>query len=302
MSHFHKYQGLVAASYSPMHKDESLALELVEPLVEYALKQRFAGLFVNGSTGEFPSLTLVERKAVAVAYIRAASGRIPVIVNAASCCAADCRELAAHAAQAGADALCLIAPFYFRPATVRDLADFVKSVAPACDGKPLYLYHAPGITGSHLPLVDFLKIMLDEVPNFAGVKFTNENLCEFERCVALSDRIQMMFGRDEMLLGALAMGAEAGVGTTFNYLPRIYNGVIDAFRAGNMVKARSYMELSHRAVAISARYGLPSIKLFMKFAGIDVGPMRSPVNRLTADQEDAFRRELSEAGLDPYIG
>ena len=105
-----------------------------------------------------------------------------------------------------------------------------------------------------------------------------------------------------MLLGALAMGAQAGVGTTFNYLPKIYRGVIDAFEAGEMEKARSFMELSHRAVAISARYGLASIKVFMKFAGIDAGPMRSPVGRLSAEQENRFRRELSLAGLDGYIG
>jgi len=297
-----RFRGLVAAAYTPMHNDGSLAPELVAPLIEYALRQKFAGLFAVGSTGEFPSLTLVERKAIAEDYVREAAGRIPIIINVGSCCLADSIDLAAHADRVGADAVCAMAPFYFRPETVRDLADFVKAIAPACGERPLYLYHAPGITGVRLPMVEFLSVMLDEVPNFAGVKFTNENLCEFERCIALSDRIQMMFGRDEMLLGALAMGAEAGVGTTFNYLPKIYRGVIDSFNAGDMAKARSYMELSHRAVAISARYGLASIKIFMKFAGIDVGPMRSPVGRMSAEREAAFRRELSEAGLDAYIG
>ena len=272
-----KFKGLVAAAYTPMHEDESIAPEKIAPLVEYAVRQKFAGLFAVGSTGEFCSLTMEERKLVAKTYIREAA--------------------------AGADALCAIAPYYFRPETVRDLAEFIKRIAPACDGKPLYLYHAPGITHVNLPMSEFVKIMLDEVPNFAGIKFTNENLCEFERCVALGgDRIQMMFGRDEMLLGALAMGAEAGVGTTFNYLPKIYRGVIEAFESGDMAKARSFMELSHRAVTISARYGLASIKVFMKFAGIDPGPMRSPVNRLNAEEERNFREELSRAGLDEYIG
>ena len=298
-----KFKGLVAAAYTPMHEDESIAPEKIAPLVEYAVRQKFAGLFAVGSTGEFCSLTVEERKLVAKTYIREAAGRIPVIVNIGSCSYRESAELAAHAAAAGADALCAIAPYYFRPETVRDLAEFIKRIAPACDGKPLYLYHAPGITHVNLPMSEFVKIMLDEVPNFAGIKFTNENLCEFERCDALGgDRIQMMFGRDEMLLGALAMGAEAGVGTTFNYLPKIYRGVIEAFEAGDMAKARSFMELSHRAVAISARYGLASIKVFMKFAGIDPGPMRSPVNRLNAEEERNFREELSRAGLDEYIG
>lgn len=302
MSNFPRFKGLLSPTYTPMHEDGSIAPELVPALVDYLVRHRFAGLFVNGSTGEFTSLTMTERKLVAEAYVKAAAGRLPVIVNAASCCVADCCELAAHAARIGADAVCLIAPFYFRPATARDFADFIKSVVPAAGGLPIYLYHAPGITGSNLPLVDFLQIMLEEVPTFAGVKFTNENLYEFKRCIDLSDRIQMLFGKDEILLGALAMGAEAGIGTTYNYLPRIYQGVIEAFDAGKMEEARHWMTLSHRAVAISCRYGLPSIKTFMKFAGIDVGPMRLPVNRLSVEQENAFRKELSAAGLDPYIG
>ncbi len=302
MQEFPYFKGLLSPTYTPMNEDGSVAPDLVAPFVEYLLKHRFAGLFVNGSTGEFPSLTMSERKQVAEVYINAAAGRIPVIVNAGSCCAADSRELAAHAVAAGADAVCVMAPFYFRPATVRDMADFIKSIAPACDGRPILLYHAPCITGVHLPLIDFLRIMLDEVPEFAGVKFTSENLYEFERCVALSDRIQMLFGRDEMLLGALAMGARAGVGTTYNYLPRLYHGVVDAFNAGRMDDARCLMELSHKAVAISARYGLASIKVFMKFAGIDVGPMRLPVNRLSHEAEGRFRKELSLAGLDEWIG
>lgn len=297
-----KFKGLVAAAYTPMHEDESIAPELVAPMVEYSIKRNIAGLFAVGSTGEFPSLLREERKEIAAEYLRAAAGRIPVIINVGSCSARESIELAEHAVQHDADAICVMAPFYFRPATVRDLADFVKKIIPACSGKPVFIYHAPGITGVNLSMYEFLKIMLDEVPNFAGMKFTNENLYELERCINLSDRLQVLAGRDEMLLGALAMGAQAAVGTTFNYLPRIYNAVIENFDKGDMEQARYHMSLSHKAVAISARYGLPSIKLFMKFAGIDVGPMRSPVNRISAAEELAFRKELDDAGLTAYIG
>lgn len=197
-------------------------------------------------------------------------------------------------------AICATAPFYFRPETVRDLAEFIKRIAPGLRRPPRSTsITLPAITGVNLPMSEFVKIMLDEVPNFAGDQVhQREPLRIRSRCAALGkDRIQMMFGRDEMLLGALAMGAQAGVGTTFNYLPKIYRGVIDAFEAGDMEKARSFMELSHRAVAISARYGLASIKVFMKFAGIDAGPMRSPVGRLSAEQENRFRRNSPSRGL-----
>ena len=302
MSYLFPIKGLVAAAYTPMHDDESIAFETIAPLVEYSIEKKFAGLFTVGSTGEFCSLTTAERKAVAKEYARAASGRIPIIVNVASCCRQESVDLAAAAADDGADAICAMAPFYFSPVRVRDLVEFLKPVAAACGGKPFYVYHAPSLTGCNLSMVEFLTVVAGEIPNFAGVKYTHPNFYEYQSCIRVSPRIQMLFGKDEMLLGALAMGAEAGIGTTFNYLPKIYHGVLDAYNRGDMADARRYMALSQTAVTISARYGLPSIKSFMKFAGIDVGPMRSPVNRLSSESEAAFRRELSEAGLDEYIG
>jgi N-acetylneuraminate lyase len=128
------------------------------------------------------------------------------------------------------------------------------------------------------------------------------NLFEDQQALNAFDRVQVLFGKDEMLLGALAMGAKAGIGTTFNYLPKIHHGVIDNFEKGDMAEARRYMDLSQKAVAISAKYGLETIKVFMKFAGIDVGPVRTPVTHMTKEQEYAFRKDLSDAGLDDYIG
>lgn len=302
MSSIPQFKGLISPVYTPMHDDYSLNLDVVPEFVDYLIHNRFSGLFVNGSTGEFCSLTMQERKEVAEAYIRATDRRIPVIVNCGSCCAADTRDLVAHAASSGADGACVIAPFYFRPESVRAFADFIKGVATAGHGLPLWLYHAPGLTGSHLPMVELLSTLVDEVPEFAGVKFTNENLYEFERCIAVSPKIQMLFGRDEMLLGALAMGARAAIGTTYNYLPRLYNCILDAFNGGRLDEARGYMDLAHKAVAISGDYGLGSIKCFMKFAGIDMGPMRPPVSRMSPQSEAQFRQRLAGAGLDCWIG
>lgn len=297
-----KIKGLVAAAYTPMNDDESINLDKIPLLIDYAKKQKFAGLFAVGSTGEFPSLTTFERKEVAKAYLESANHEIPIIINVGSCSYKESIELAEHAVKYDADAICVMAPFYFRPASVRDLADYVKKIIPACADKDVFIYHAPGITNVNLSMYDFLSIMLDEVPTFAGMKFTNENLYEFERCVNLSNRLQIFAGRDEMLLGALAMGATAAVGTTFNYIPRLYNLVIENFDRGDMEQARYYMSLSHKVIEISCRYGLPSIKTLMKFAGVDIGPMRSPVNRLSLEQETMFYNELKAANVTDYIG
>ena len=295
-------KGILSPVYTPFHEDYTLKLDAIPDFVEYLIRNRFGGTFINGTTGEFCSLTIAERKQVAEAYIKAIGGRIPAIVNCGTCCGADTRDLIAHAVAHGADGVCVIAPFYLRAANERDLADFIKSVAVECHGTPLWLYHAPSMTHCNLSMVKLLRILIDEIPEFAGVKYTNENLYEFCQCAALSPNIQMLMGRDEMLLGALAMGAKAGIGTTYNYLPRIYNHVIDAFDAGNMAEAQQYTHLAHEAIAISGQFGLPSLKTFIKFAGFDMGPMRLPVARQTPEEEKLFRQKLVDAKLMQWVG
>lgn len=297
-----KFKGLVAAAFTPMHADGALATEKIPMLVEHALKTRMAGLFAVGSTGEFPSLTDAERRIVGKAYIEAAAGRIPVIVNVGSCSVRDSQGLAEHAVGCGADAICAMVPFYFRPPTVRELADCLKEIAKACGGRPLYLYHIPCMTHANLSMLELLRIMKEECETFAGVKYTDENLYEFQRCIDFSGRFQMLFGRDEMLLASLAVGAEAGVGSTYNYFPRLYLGLLDAWAAGDLAKAREFQALTHRGIALIGKYGMSSQKTYMKFAGLDIGPMRLPAPRISAEREAEFRRDVSAAGLDPWLG
>ncbi|MBS1369017.1 MAG: N-acetylneuraminate lyase [Lentisphaeria bacterium] len=297
-----KFRGLVAATFTPMREDGSLALDKVPMLVEHLIKNEMAGLFAVGSTGEFPSLTHDERKVVGEAFIAAAAGRIPVIVNVGSCSVRESQLLAEHAVAAGADAICAMVPFYFRPPTVRELAECLKEIAKACGGRPLYLYHIPCMTHANLPMYDLLKIMESECPNFAGIKYTDENLYEFQRCTGFGDRFQMMYGRDEMLLASFVSGGEAGVGSTYNYFPRVYRGLVDAYRKGDFEEARRFQELSQRGIVMLGKYGMASQKMYMKFAGLDIGPMRLPAPRFSKERELEFRRAVSEAGLDPWLG
>ncbi len=297
-----KFKGLVAATFTPMKEDGSLATEKVPLLVEHAIKTGMAGLFAVGSTGEFPSLTHEERRIVGKAFIDAAKGRIPVIINVGSCSVRESQALAEHAVESGADAICAMVPFYFRPPTVRELADCLKEIARASGDKPLYLYHIPCMTHAHLPMVDLLRILQDECPTFAGIKFTDENIYEFQRCIDFSDRFQMLYGRDEMLLASLTAGAEAGVGSTYNYFPRLYQALLQAYAEGNIAGAAHYQELTHRGIVLIGKYGMPSQKMYMKFAGLEIGPMRLPFSRISTERELEFRRDIAAAGLDPWLG
>jgi N-acetylneuraminate lyase len=296
-----KYKGLVAAAFTPMHHDLSIAPEKIADVVKYSIRQKFAGLFVVGSTGEFSSLTTEERKIITAEYINAADGNIPIIAHIGSCSVHESILLAEHAVASGADAVCAIAPFYFRPATVRELVNVLKEIGKSCAPTPLFYYHAPACTMVDLPMSDFLKTAIAEIPNFAGIKYTNENLTEYQRCVDISAKHQILFGKDEMLLGALAMGATAGIGTTFNFIPKVYNEIIKSFEANDMARAREWQAHSQALVALLVKYGFSSLKYLMKLAGVDVGPVRLPFPNMSSMEKAAMQYELEKAGLLKYI-
>ena len=96
-----RIQGLVAATFTPMHEDGAIHPELAAPLVEQLLADGVAGIFVNGSSGEGVCLTSEERRRMAEAYVQAVAGRMAVIVHAGHNSLREAASLAAHAAGHG---------------------------------------------------------------------------------------------------------------------------------------------------------------------------------------------------------
>ena len=98
---------------------------------------------------------------------------------------------------------------------------------------------------------------------------------DYSRCRDFQEgRFNILFGRDEILLAALALGATGAVGSTYNFMAPIYHRVIESFNAGDLDAARNYQSLAIRIIALmSQRGGLPAGKAMMKMAGLDCGPL-----------------------------
>ena len=200
--------GLIAAPHTPMNSDGSIDLATIEKQAEWLVRSGVKGAFICGTTGEGLSLTIDERKQVAERWLQVASKSLPVIVHVGHDCGLDAVELAKHAAAHKAYATAAMAPPFFRPSSIAQLMAFLKPIAAAGGETPFFYYHIPSMTGVGLSMVEFLQAG-DELPNLAGIKYTHNNLMEYQQCRALSkDRYEISFGQDENLLAALALGAE----------------------------------------------------------------------------------------------
>ena len=301
---FPKLTGLIAAPFTPMHEDGSLNLSLVPEYYKFLKANRVIGAFINGSTGEGVSQTKEERKAVAEAWAEATKGDkdFKVINLVGGTSIEDCKEMAKHTEEVGLYAVSFTAPFYFKPGSAQALADCCKEVAAAAPNTAFYYYHIPVLTGCYITIYDLLNAVNGSIPNFAGIKYTHEDFMDFLSCMYVDGgRYDMLWGRDENMLPALALGSFGAVGSTYNYAAPLYYNMQDAFKKGDLIKARDLQQQSIDMIRLLGKYGgIATGKAFMKLVGLDCGGFRLPVKNMSAEQFELFKQDVAAVGFDAF--
>ncbi|MBN1124930.1 MAG: dihydrodipicolinate synthase family protein [Sedimentisphaerales bacterium] len=296
--------GLIAPPPTPMHEDGRLNLDMVKPLAKYLHSRRLFGVFVAGTTGESMSLTVEERLSLAQCWVQAAPEGLKVIVHVGHACLQDAERMAAHAQSIGADAIAAMPPIFFKPKDIPTLVASSARIAATAPKLPFYYYHIPSMTGIFLPMAEFLTAAKEQIPNLAGMKFTHSDLPDFRACLDVDGgRFDLLFGQDEMLLGAMATGARGAVGTTYNFLAPLYLAMMEAFAHNNLDTARQLQ--SKAIVFLNALFDgsydfMASVKAVMKMLGLDCGQPRMPLCSITPEQYEALQKKLQELGFFDY--
>jgi N-acetylneuraminate lyase len=141
------------------------------------------------------------------------------------------------------------------------------------------------------------------LPNFAGIKFTQEELMDFTLCLNFNDGFfDMLWGRDECLLSALAVGCRGAVGSTYNYAAPLYIALIEAFGRGDMATARHLQLKSVEMISLLGKYGgISTGKAFMRYVGIDCGEYRLPVKNMNPSLYTDFVDDVIKLGIDNFM-
>lgn len=297
-------EGLIAAPFTPMQKNGSINVAIIPAYYQMLKANGVKGAFICGSTGEGVSLSLIEKKAVAEAWAAVTKDDADFIVMPllGGTCLTDCKELALHAQEIGLDAISFTAPFYFKPASVEILANCCKEIAAVVPDMPFYYYHIPVLTGVGFPMLELLKAVDELIPNFAGIKYTHEDFMDFLSCMNFKDgKYDMLWGRDENMLPALALGTKASVGSTFNYAAPLYYDLIDAFNSGDLKTANALQQKSIDMITLLGKYGgIATGKAYMKLLGIDCGEFRLPVKNMTATEFELFKKDVEQIGFNNF--
>ena len=300
---FEHLQGLIAAPFTPMDKNGDLNIALIPSYYEFLKHNGVTGAFICGSTGEGVSITVEEKKAVTQAWANCTVNdkdfKVMLLVGGNTL--ADCKELAKYAQKVGIYGVSFTSPSYFKPASVAILAQMCREIAAVVPDMPFYYYHIPVLTHTNLLMIGLLKAIGD-IPNFAGIKYTHEDFMDFLSCLNHNNgHYDMLWGRDENMLSALALGKKGAVGSTFNYAAPLYTRMITAFNNNDLQKAQQLQQKAIDMITLLGKYGgIATGKAYMKLIGIDCGEFRLPVKNMNEEQFEKFKLDVAELGFDTF--
>lgn len=294
-----KIKNLIAATYAPMHKDGSLNTDKIKDYSQFLIRNKISGVFMNGSTGDFTSLSTDERKQITLAWSQNKSEDLYLIDHVGHTNLHEAKELAYYAADK-VDAIAVLAPYYFRLNKIEKLVQYCKEIAACAPNIPFYYYHIPVLSGANFNMEEFLKKAENEIPNLAGIKFTHNNLIDFQHSKNVANgKFNILFGFDEIFINSLPLGAKGWVGSTYNHLAPVYYKIKELFEKGQMAEASALQTKAIRFVEIlDSKGGFNGVaKGFMKMLGVDCGPSRFPHTTLTDEEYKIIKEELDATGL-----
>lgn len=294
-----RIEGLVAATFSTFHSDGAVDVTRIPELVEKLVNDGVKGIFICGTNGEGPNLTIEERMVIAEAYVKAINKRILLLVHVGHPSISEARKLAAHAQKIGADAISSVSAFYFKPTSVETMVACMAEIAAAAPKLPFYYYHIPALTGVTIDALDFLSLGEQKIPTLAGIKYTASTLHEYQACLHYKNgKFDILFGYDELLLPALSVGAKGAIGSTYTFATPVYLEVMEHFRNGRIEAAQEMQYKAVKMIQCLGKYSpIPTQKAILKLMGMDLGPCRLPLSTLTDAQLHELKGRLAEAGF-----
>lgn len=290
------FSGIMPALPTPIDNNEKLKKGVIEQLMDFNLQGGVSGFYVCGATGEGPVLPAKTRMDTLEAVIAHNNNRSKIIAHIGGPNFSDVKKLVAHAEKCGADAISSMAPNAYYAHKNSEIVSYYKKIA-SLTSLPLLIYVTPLLLGNDLNKI-FEELIA--VPNIIGLKFTLKDYFLMTRLKMINGgNINIINGPDEMLLAGLSMGADGGIGSTYNIMPDKYVALYNAFLAGDIKKARDIQYQINKVVHVLTKNQttIATIKAALTLFGIDMGNTVFPNTRFSKQDMLKLKNDLIEAGL-----
>lgn len=288
--------GAIVALLTPMTETEELNEAGLRALVRHVMNGGVHGLYVNGTTGEFYSFDLGQKKRSLEIVMEENAGKLPVIAGAAAITTRMVIKEVKMAESMGADAVTVLTPMFVGPSQ-EELYLHYKEIAEAT-GLPILAYNNPSKTA--ISLAPDTVRRLSAIENIIGVKDSSGDMNlvgEFIRRTP-RDRFKVFMGRDNLILAALTYGASGAVAATANIAPSTVAEIYEAFKAGDTKRA---LDAQNRLTQLRSVFALGTfpgvVKEALNLIGIDAGPSAKPLRGLSEEKRNQLKDVLVDLGL-----
>jgi 4-hydroxy-tetrahydrodipicolinate synthase len=289
-------RGVFPAITTPFADDDSIDHDQLAADARRLEAAGVDGIVPAGSTGE--SATLSHDEHVEAVETVVGTVDVPVVAGAGSNNTAEALELSERAAEAGADALLLISPYYNRPEPAGMEAHY-RTIADAVD-VPQIVYNVPGRTGRSIDADT--TVALAEHPNIVGYKAASGDLglvgeiCERTR----TETFSVLSGDDALTLPILSLGGTGTISVAANVEPARVSAMVWAALEGDFDRAREFHhELGPLFRALFAESNPTPVKEAMAIRGYGPADLRQPLSRVSQDTRDLLESVLVELERSP---
>ena len=292
---------MMPAMVTPFDERGEVDLRATEAIVERFVEAGVDGISALGSTGEFPHLDTNERRRFAEDLVGIVAGRVPLAIGSGAPGTREAVALARHADKAGADAVLVVTPFYWKVGEEALFAHFA-AVAEAVE-IPSLIYNFPMLTGIDLSPELVVRIAR-ECPNVTGLKDT---VAEYSHSVRVLREVKpvrpdfaVLAGFEDQILPTILAGGDGSICGLANVAPELFVSLVEAARSSDLETAANLHRrvLSLMAMGSLSDTPLGAIKLAMNTLGVPISPaVRGPALPASGEAREGVEDALREVGL-----
>ena len=290
-----KIEGVVTPAVTPLAKGK-VDDRAVAGLLSFLKKSGVSGVFPAGSTGAFPFLSVDKHIAVIKAFYEHMPGKMLFLPGSGRNSISETVEVSRVALKLDADAVVVVTPYYIR-LDQKALADYFSKVAAAVKG-PMVLYNIPQLTGNSIG-AHAVKALVSKHRNIMGIKDSSSDFESFSKIVdAVSDRISVLQGEDNLLLPSLMLGASGGVCGTTNFSDAAVK-VYKAFKSKKGRTSEKLQETLSKIMSSASALPFPSNYNYLFYRAV-MGKRETnapePLPKISPAEGDRVFREIGRLG------
>ena len=288
------FGGAIVAIVTPF-KEGKVDEKALRRLIEEQIAAGTDGIAPCGTTGESTTLSHVEHDRVIEITIDAVNKRVPVIAGTGSNSTAEALRLTRHAWEAGADGALMVCPYYNRP-TQEGLYHHYRTIAEEVP-IPIVIYNIAGRTGVNMQTETLAR--LAKIKNIVGVKEASGSLKKMSDVIQFcGPDFDVLSGDDIFTLALMAIGGKGVISVISNVVPADMAGMVDAFNAGDLAKARAlHYKMSPLIEALFIETNPIPVKTAMAMMGKIEQELRLPLCRMSEKNEALLKKAVREYGL-----